>query len=174
MKKIITTILAVTLLMCMSVTAFADEQKITVTIPDRDFTMSIPARTEMQYGNSDVHALKNELKLTSTDPALLFSNDHYVQVNVTYGDLVHKDNNNYKLPLSIWCAKPADETNVAGGYGETYTWESLASGGNITFTGTDFYWTNGYRLGAKVTGWENAEPGEYQTTVTYTATIKQK
>lgn len=172
MRKIIATILAVTLLMCMSVTAFAEEQTVTVQIPDRDFTMSIPATTEIQYDNNDVVALKNELKLTSTNPTLLFSNGHYVQVDVTYGDLVHKDNNSYKLPLSIWCAKPADETNIAGGYGETYTWENLASGGNVTFTGTDFYWTNGYRLGAKVTGWDNAESGEYRATVTYTATIK--
>lgn len=174
MKKIISIILSVTLLMCMSVTAFADEQIVTVTIPDRDFTMSIPATTEMQYGNNDVVALKNELTVTSTNPTLLFSNGHYVQVDISYGDLVHKDNNSYTLPLSILYAKPADENNIAGGYGETYTWENLASGGNIIFTGTDFYWTNGYRLGAKVTGWENAEPGEYQTTVTYTATIKQK
>lgn len=175
MKKIISTILAVTLLMCMSITAFAEDQTVTVQIPDRDFTMSIPATTEMQYGNNDVVALKNELKLTSTNPALLFSNDHYVQVDVTYGDLVHKDNNKYTLPLRILYAKPADETNIQGGYSEDYTWENLASGECVTFDANgDFYWTNGCRLGAKVTGWENAEPGEYQTTVTYIATIKQK
>lgn len=172
MKKIISIILSVALLMCMSVTVWAEQQTITVTTPDRDFIMTIPAKTEIQYDNNDVVALKNELTVTSTNPTLLFSNGHYVQVDISYGDLVHKDNNSYTLPLSILYAKPADKTNIAGGYGEAYTWENLASGGNVTFTGTDFYWTNGYRLGAKVDTWENAEPGEYQTTVTYTATIK--
>lgn len=174
MRKIISTILAVTLLMCMSVTAFAGEQTVTVTIPDRDFTMSIPAKTEISYGSTDVRAFNNELTIRSTNPTLLFSNSHYVQVDVTYGDLVHRDNNKYMLPLSILYAKPADETNVQGGYGEAYTWENLASGGCVTFNGTDFYWANGYRLGAKVTGWDSVEPGEYQATLTYTATIKQK
>lgn len=174
MKKIISTFLAVSLLMCMSVTTFAEEQTVSVEVPDRDFTMTIPAKTEIVYETTDVVALSRELKITSTDPALLFSNSHYVQVDVTYGDLVHRDNNKYKLPLSILYAKPADETNVQGGYGEAYTWENLASGGCVTFNGTDFYWTNGYRLGAKVTGWDSAEPGEYQATLTYTATIKQK
>lgn len=175
MKKIISTILAVTLLMCMSITAFAEDQTVTVQIPDRDFTMSIPATTEIQYNSKDVVALKNELKLTSTNPALLFSNDHYVQVDIEHTRLYHKDNNKYTLPLSTFYAKPADETNIQGGYSEDYTWEYLAPGGRVTFDANgDFYWTNGYRLGAKVTGWENAEPGEYQATVTYIATIKQK
>lgn len=176
MKKIISTILAVALLMSISVTAFAadNEQTITVTIPDREFTMTIPATTEIKYGSNDVVALNQELKISSKNPTLLFSNSHYVQVDIEYTNLYHKVDNKYTLPLSILYAKPADESNVQGGYDESYTWETLASGGSVSFDGQDFYWTNGYRLGAKVTGWDNAEPGEYQATVTYTATIKQK
>lgn len=173
MKKIISTILSITLLMCMSVTAFAEEQTVTVKIPDRNYTMSIPATTAIEYRNSDVVLLKNELKITSKNPTLLFSNAHYVQVDVTYSDLTHKDNNSYTLPLSILWAEPNDPSNIQGGYDEAYDWEKLASGSSVKFTSAaDFYWTNGYRLGAKVTGWDNAEPGEYQATVTYTATIK--
>lgn len=177
MKKIISTILAVTLLLSMSVTAFAgdNEQKITVNIPERHFTMKIPATTEIQYGSNDVVILNNELKLTSNDPTLLFSNNHYVKVDITYNDLTHKRDNKYTLPLSILYAKPADKTNIQGGYGEDYTWEALTSGESVTFDSYgDFYWTNGYRLGAKVTAWDNAEPGEYQATLTYTVEIKQK
>lgn len=179
MKKIISTILSITLLMCMSVTAFAADnqqsQTVTTTIPDREFTMTIPAKTNIQYGYADVVTLDGELKITSTNSTLLFSNNHYVNVEMTYGDLMHTDNNNYTLPLSIFYAKPADATSITGGYTENYTWENFASGGSVNFNSdNDFYWKNGYRFGAKITAWENAEPGEYQTTVTYTATIKQK
>lgn len=176
MKKIISGILATALLMSMSITAFAadNEQKITVNIPDRDYTMTIPATTEIQYGSNDIVILNDELKMTSKNPTLLFSNSHCVKVDITYNDLTHKKESKYTLPLSILCAKPADDTNIKGGYGEDYTWEELKSGGSLYFDGEDFYWTNGYRLGAKVTGWANAEPGEYQATLTYTATIKQK
>lgn len=172
MKKIISIILSAALLMCMSVPAFAAEQTVTVKIPDREFTMTIPATTEIRYGSNDVVPLKQELKINSENPTLLFSNSHYVQVDVEYTKLYHKNDNKYTLPLSILYAKPANESNVQGGYDESYTWESLASGGSLVFDGQNFYWTNGYRLGAKVTGWDNAEPGEYQATVTYTATIK--
>lgn len=176
MKKMISTMLATALLVSTSVTAFAadNEQKITVNIPDRDYTMTIPATTEIQYGSNDIVILNDELKMTSKDSTLLFSNSHCVKVDITYNDLTHKEDSKYTLPLSILCAKPADETNIQGGYGEDYTWEELTSGGSVTFDGENFYWTNGYRLGAKVTGWENAEPGEYQATVTYTATLKKK
>lgn len=177
MKKIISTILSITLLMCMSVTAFAadNEQTITVDIPDRDYTMTIPATTEIQYDSKDVVVLKNELKITSKNPTLLFSNNHYVQVDIKYTELYHKDNNKYTLPLSILYAKPANETNIQDGYDADYTWEELTSGKSIIFDANgDFYWENGHRLGAKVTSWDNAEPGEYQATVTYTATIMQK
>lgn len=174
MKKIMAIILALTLVMSMSVTAFADEQKITVNIPDRDYTMTIPATTEIQYGSNDIVILNDELKMTSKNPTLLFSNSHCVKVDITYNDLTHKKESKYTLPLSILCAKPADETNIQGGYGEDYIWEELTSGGSVSFDGEDFYWTNGYRLGAKVNGWANAEPGEYQATVTYTATLKKK
>ncbi len=175
MKKIISIFLAVSLLMCMSVTTFAEEQTVTVAVPDRDFTMTIPAKTEINYGTTDVVALSRELKITSTDPALLFSNSHYVQVDVTYSDLTHTDSNNYKLPLSVMYAKPSDATNIEGGYDADYTWENFASGGCVKFTSSqDFYWSNGYRFGAIITSWNDAEPGEYQTTITYTAAIKQQ
>lgn len=173
MKKTISTVFVVIFLLSMGAAAFAAEQTITVTVPGRTYTMTIPATTDITYGQTDVVASENELKITSSNPTLLFSNGHYVQVNVSYGNLRHEDSAAYTLPLSILRAKPADATNVQGGYGGAYTWESLASGASVKFTGTtDFYWTNGYRLGAQVTSWDKAEPGEYQATVTYTAEVK--
>lgn len=177
MKKIISGILATALLMSMSITAFAadNEQKITVSVPDRDYTMTIPATTEIQYGSLAVRDLNDELKLTSNDAALLFSNNHYVQVDLVYNNLTHTRDSQYTLPLEVYYAKPADESNVSGGYDGDYTWEKLASGGSVIFGANgDFYWENGYKLGAKVTEWDNAEPGDYQATVTYTATLKRR
>lgn len=177
MKKTISVILAAALLLSMSITAFAadNEQKITVSVPNREYTMTIPATTEIQYGSLGVRDFNDELTLTSKDAPLLFSNNHYVQVELTYNDLTHTRDNQYTLPLEVYYAKPADETNISGGYGEDYTWESLASGESVIFGANgDFYWENGYKLGAKVTEWDNAEPGEYQATVTYVATLKQR
>ena len=114
MKKIISTILAVALLMSISVTAFAadNEQTITVEIPNREFTMTIPATTEIKYGSNDVVALNQELKISSKNPTLLFSNSHYVQVDIEYTNLYHKVDKKYTLLLIILYAKPADESNV--------------------------------------------------------------
>lgn len=87
MKKLLSVILSVALLMSMSVTVFAEQtiiQTITVEIPvpSYDYTMTIPADCTLRYGDTDWQSI-GSLTVTS-DNWDNINNGPYDGVQVTY------------------------------------------------------------------------------------------
>lgn len=171
MKKFLSLILALAMVACMSVTAFAADGTtvLTAEIPNEpSYTLHIPANMTLEYGNTGMQ---------------------------TIGDLSVTDVDGYDL---IWCApKYTDLINTADSTdsislvlyddSDNFSQQELKKNGNEVqdnATPTLFIknfsqyagWSdsyNNYSLSAQVSDWSGATPGAtYQATITYVVTAR--
>lgn len=155
MKKILSIMLSLTLLLSMSVTAFAEEtatQNVSVSIPDYPYTVTFPAsQTTIEYGNTGNQKI-GEVAVSSTAWDTFKANKKHVRVYVSgNGKLMNQ--NEKEISCDFGIAYPP-EMNLSGN-----DWWSCQS--NCT-----------YEYFIKISDWSSAEPGtRYLTTITYTATV---
>lgn len=154
MKKILSIILSLTFLMSMSVTAFAEEQVVSVSIPDLlQYTVTIPADCTIEYKNTG-HQSIGKLSVTSTDWSAFPANKKAVAVDLASnrGNLTNE--NGGRISYSV---------------GGKYTMSS----GDVPLSESfscqrDIEWE--YFI--QVSDWSGAEPGTtYSTTITYNISL---
>lgn len=154
MKKFLAIILTLTLVLSMSVTAFADDQTVSVSIPGYDYTVTIPADCSIEYGNTGIQSL-GKIKVASTDWETLKNNKKavYVCISSTSGNLVNQ--NGRTIPYVVgYLARHENYSELMGN----------------DFSCQDTNERNEY--GIRVSDWSGAEPGTtYSTIITYNISL---
>lgn len=169
MKKILAMIVAAALSMSMCVTAFADgSQTVTVTIPggsavSADYTMTIPADTTIEYGNTDYQNIGAiSVKLTNPDDVAVA----WINVAISWdGELTNT--NGSKLAYSLNGNDEWSFDSVVDYSGNSHTIQFYFFA-NATYSVYEAQTSDHLRM--KVASWDGAEKGtDYSTTLTYTS-----
>ena len=155
MKKVLSVILSVALLMCMSVTAFAvepnvHEQTVSVDIPlPYDYTVTMPADCSLTYGNTDWQHI-GDVTVTSENWDNINNSDPYDGIQVGWSW-----NNDSNL-------KNVDGESIY--FDRELKWNGqMLSIGGVRLTSDD---TVGFYL--RVPDWSGAVEGTtYTKTITY-------
>lgn len=148
MKKILSIILSLTLLLSMSVTVFAEEQVVSVSIPDLQYTVTIPADCTIEYKNTGFQSI-GKLSVTSTDWSAYPAAKKAVAVNLSSTNGILKNKNGSEISYRV--GNNVDKFNPNLGDG------SFTCQGDIEME--YFIW---------VSDWSGAEPGTtYTTKITY-------
>lgn len=174
MKKLISTFMIVTLLICcFTATAFASDQTVlTTTVPDAIYTLNIPADQEVAFGTT----LK-EIGTVNVTEAQGFAVGKDLQVTVTYDEL-KSDSVETTIPYTLNAVRNGNVQPA-----------SITSGGAVIFRGqssgavseklyvkdytiTDAVgFTNGIRFTANSEDWGKALAGDYSSTITFTSEV---
>lgn len=167
MKKLISFILALTMLACMSVTAFAADGTtvLTVEVPDNtpSYILHVPADTTLEYGNTDYKKLgdvyASDVKFTGSS--------YDLWCTAKYTDLINSEDKSDTIALGLYHL-----ANVNGI--DTYSLIDKADGESGPDQRVyDSNWgATGFELAAKVDDWSGATPGAtYQATITYVVSM---
>ena len=152
MKKFLSIILSFTLLMSISITAFAENQVVTVSIPDLDYTMTIPANCTIEYKNTDAQII-GDVTFTSTDWQVFKDSGMAAHCRVSSNGQLTNDNGHI--------------INYEYGLYDSRFEQIMESVKSITVQGN-----SSSAIAIKVSDWSGAKPGTtYTTTITYTASI---
>lgn len=168
MKKFLSLILALAMVACMSVTAFAADETtvLTVEVPiEPSYTLHIPANMTLMYGNTEKQTI-GDLYVTDVDG--------FAQIWCAprYTDLINCTDSNDIISLTLFSSYPHgdhinDDELTKDGRAIQLKWNDVT---NIAG------WENGYRLStlsAQVSDWSGATPGAtYQSTITYIVTTE--
>lgn len=155
MKKFLAIILALTLLLSVSVTAFAEDsatQTVSVSIPGYEYTVTIPADCTIEYKNTGLQSI-GKVSVTSTDWSVFPANKKAVAVSLASnsGDLTNENGN--RISYSLSAKIPIDG--------------ALLENGSFS---CQFDWEEEYFI--QVSDWSGAEPGTtYTTTITYNISL---
>lgn len=174
MKKLISTFMIVTLLICcFTATAFASNQTVlTTTVPDATYTLNIPDDQEIEFGTT-----VKEIGTVNVTDAEGFAVGKDLQVTVTYDEL-KSDSVETTIPYTLNAVRNGNVQPAP-----------LTSGGAVIFTGQSsgavseklyvkdytitggIGFTNGIRFTANSSDWGKALAGEYSSTITFTSEV---
>ena len=173
MKKIAALLLALVMLTGLAVTALAagvktGTTKLTVVVPEPDYTIHVPADTTLTYGNTSDQSIGD---VYVTDVTVY----NLVYVEISYTDLINTNNSSDTIPLTLHSSIKGNSTsyhkdNHDGSYlpDGVYIGAAIAAGGSLDMTGYD---ENGYakvEVFATVSDWSGATSGAtYQAVVTF-------
>ena len=168
MKKFLSLILALAMVACMSVTAFAADETtvLTVEVPiEPSYTLHIPANMTLMYGNTEKQTI-GDLYVTDVDGL------ESIWCAPQYTDLINTADSTDTISLTLWGSLAGGKDIMKNGkYPTTNNPPQLYWANNNT-TG----WNNGYMthtLSAQVSDWSGATPGAtYQSTITYIVTTE--
>ena len=162
MKKFLSLILALAMVACMSVTAFADDnhsgtQTVTTSKAAPNYTLTIPADTSIPWGKTDPHSLGDFTVTVDSDWDVAGKG---VRVTWGYGG-------------TFTSTTPGVTTTIPyrlSGFSNMDPCSNL--GIFLKPTETSYTW----RAFMQVTqeAWDAADPGEYSTTITYTSEVANK
>lgn len=160
MKKLISFILALAMVACMSVTAFAADGTtvLTVEVPDNEptYTIHIPKDTTLEYGNTDYQKV-GEVYVSDIKN---LQSDQYIRWNSEWSDL---SNGSHTIPLAGYVKMAVGE--FSDKLDKDAYWRAC------TQDAVHLPWT--WEVYAKVDSWEGAVPGTtYTATVTFSFQIK--
>ena len=170
MKKFLSLILALAMVACMSVTAFAADDGttvLTVEVPiEPSYTLHIPANMPLEYGNTEKQTI-GDLYVTDVDGFAI------IRCAPKYTDLINCTDSSDIISLTLFSSYPNatqhvnDDELTKDGRAIQLKWNDVT---NIAG------WENGYRLStlsAQVSDWSGATPGAtYQSTITYIVTTE--
>lgn len=165
MKKILSIILALTLLLSMSVTAFAEQtsegtQTVSVDVPTPcyDYTVSIPASCSIEYGNTDPQSIG----------AVTVTSDYWNNISADYAGIqVNVFHSNYLTNAG----RDSIFVMVLRKSGES--WDP--HDGERHPMRLSFRENGSQNLGVQILDWSDAKAGEtYSLTLTYTSELVQK
>ena len=156
MKKLLSVILSVVLLMSLSVTAFAEEtaQRVSVRIPCYDYTVTMPADCSLTYGNTDWQHIGD----------ITVESENWADINSAPYD-----------GIEVYWSR--NDTFLINENGETISFDDeLMYGGRLWDTGGVGLTSNdtvGFYL--KVPDWSRAVIGTtYSTTITYRVGLQER
>ena len=173
MKKFLSLILALAMVACMSVTAFAaDDPPTTLTaeIPNKpSYSLNIPANMTLEYGNTGMQTIDGDVYVTDV------KNYEQISVKMPYTDLVNINDNTDKIPLTLYVYIPTygDQKLNYNGLDE---YNSSCPLYYPPYAGLYQFDSDGYTtltMKAQVSDWSGATPGAtYQATITYVVTAR--
>lgn len=168
MKKFLSLILALAMVACMSVTAFAADETtvLTVEVPiEPSYTLHIPANMTLMYGNTEKQTI-GDLYVTDVDGFAI------IRCTPKYTDLINCTDSSDIISLTLFSSYPNgdhvnDDELTKDGRAIQLKWNDVTNTAG---------WENGYRLSAlsaQVSDWSGATPGAtYQSTITYIVTTE--
>lgn len=173
MKKALSLVLAVVLMLSMATVASAENTTtLTTTVPAATYTLNIPADQEIEYG-----ANSPKIGSVTVTNATGFAKGKNLKVAVTY-DSFKSDGISTTIPFEL---SFSGTYNSGGSYGEADDL-ILTNGGTLTFFGLEDTTVNKFPRsgGAEYTGmyinidsedWGKALGGDYSATITFTAEV---
>lgn len=181
MKKLLTFLLALTLLLSVGVTAFADTyeegtnsmqehtQTITVNAPALTWTLEIPASLEIKFGNTDLIEMGN-LKISDVSWTTLPASN-FIYVNMNYKRELTNTAKNSAIFYDLRCQYHI-QTPHTQGEEMLSSFEQPGEDGNPPATyhsSTEYRWADIY-IQISEDSWQVAIPGEnYTGTITYSS-----
>lgn len=176
MKKFLSLILALAMVACMSVTAFAADgtTTLTVEVPNNipSYTLHVPAAATLEYGNTGMQTI-GDVYVTDVEGYSI------IGTHVKYTKLINKANTEDVISLDVYgiystqSGSPKLFRADEGTFADTNSLPSLYSKENA---GNLQYDANGYstlQVSAQVSDWSGATPGAtYQATITYVVWIQ--
>ncbi len=165
MKKLLTFILALVMVMSLSVTAFAEGEQsgtttLTAEIPNAaapSYTIQIPANTTLEYGNTD----KQFIGRVSVKDVTNVETDGLVAFTSPYTDLINTEDPGDTIALVLY-GKVGDPFDLIDK--TTGLWYGASPG--VYAAKYDQYYS--YQMWAEVTDWSGATPGAtYQAVITF-------
>ena len=162
MKKFLSLILALAMVACMSVTAFADDSTtvLTVEVPAPTYTLHIPANTPLEYGKTKKQQVTGTLYVENVQ------NASKVSFLAPYTDLVNTADSSDKIPMKLWAKMDFEDTEThivdpATGKVSGEIWEMY----DVSWVGDEYELMTFY---AQVDDWSGATPGAtYQSVITF-------
>ena len=179
MKKLLAFLLALTLLLSVGITAFADTyeegtnsmqehtQTITVNAPALTWTLEIPASLEIKFGNTDLIEMGN-LKISDVSWATLPANN-FIYVTMAYNRQLSSTTSSSTIAYDLLCqVHDWNNSNVEmiGSYSEPG-----ADKRPVAYYHSSVYkrWSEMY-IQISVRNWQTIVPSEtYQGTITYSS-----
>jgi len=181
MKKLLAFLLALTLLLSMGVTAFADTyqegidntqsrtQTITVNAPALTWTLEIPANLEIEFGNTDLIEMGN-LKISDVSWTTLPASN-FIFVTMGYSEHLTNTANDSAIAYDLMCRY---HTQTPQSHGQemisSFTDPALDENPPATYhSSTEYRWADMY-IQISEDRWQVAIPGEnYTGTITYSS-----
>ena len=171
MKKFLSLILALAMVACMSVTAFAADgtTTLTVEVPDNTptYTLHVPANMTLEYGNTGIQTI-GDVSVTDVEGYSM------IATYVKYTNLINKDNTADVISLDVYGKTTRQSVSprlfgaASGTFADSNSLPRLYSKEDA---GKYEYDANGYntlQVSAQVSDWSGATPGAtYQATITY-------
>lgn len=167
MKKIVSLLLAVLMLVPFSTMAFAENTTtLTTVVPGATYTLNIPADQTIDYGATEAHI--GNITVTDSSGFAIGKN---LYVTVTYDDFTCP-NTSTTIPFVV--SQHRASPNVSTIY------EEIISGSTIEFLGkedgtviekTYEGYSEGTFINISSEDWGKAEPGTYTATITFTAEV---
>lgn len=162
MKKFLSLILALAMVACMSVTAFAADnhsgtQTVTTSKAAPNYTLTIPADTSIPWGKTDAHSLGDFTVTVDSD----WDFDGKV-VTVTWGN-----------GGTFTSTTPGVTTTIPYRLSGFPSMDPCSRVGVILYP-TKTSRSNGVFMQVTQEAWDAADPGEYSTTITYTSEVANK
>lgn len=181
MKKLLAFLLALTLLLSVGVTAFADTyeegidntqsrtQTITVNAPALTWTLEIPANLEIEFGNTDLIKMGN-LKISDVSWTTLPASN-FIFVNMSYARELTNAKKNSAIFFDLRCQYHT-QTPHTQGKEMLSSFEHPGEDGSppVTYhSNTEYRWADMY-IQISEDSWQVAIPGEnYTGTITYSS-----
>ena len=168
MKKLISTFMIVTLLICcFTATAFASDQTVlTTTVPDATYTLNIPDDQEVPFG-----ATKHDLGEISVTDAAGFAKGKDLKVVVEYDDFKSEDVATtipYQAGFYTRVSQPTVDTIESGEY---ITFLGTETGEVGSIKSEEYVITGKMTILASSSDWGKALAGDYSSTITFTAEV---
>ena len=168
MKKLLTFILALVMVMSLSVTAFAEGGTTTLTVEvpnaaEPSYTLHIPANTTLTYGNTEKQQVSGYLYVQNVQDAKA------IKCLAPYTDLMNTSDSSDKIALRLYAYSPhyASVRPVDQATGQIEESSGLKTGTLYENYG-GLGWYPALTFYAEVSDWSGATPGAtYQSVITF-------
>lgn len=171
MKKIVSCLMTVIILLCMVPSAYAETTTLTTTVPAASYTLNVPASQKITFGETTTKI--GNITVSESSGFALKKN---LQVTVTYGAFESKSAET-TIPYMLR-AYPVDATWVAKTSGSVFTFKGQTDGTVATCayylpskTGSKETTIGSIGVYIESAAWGQALVGEYSSTITFTSEV---
>lgn len=164
-KQIALVLVAVSLVLCMTMSVGAESTTISVVVPEPNYQMTIPADIRMEY-----KADRCTLNAPSISQSSGITESAYLTVSVSHSGAFSSQNTSTTIPFTFYARTDSGLSEWSSGTSLIYDRMedgSVSSAGHMANGATP----SGFELQISDSAWEKANPGTYRATVTFTAQL---